>query len=212
MVKNLERSKYRLLDVYLLLTDAFMKPRFVKVAARPHQNGVGVVEVLVALVVVSLGVLGMASLQLTGMQQSTGAYNRAKALLYAETMATRMRTNRPAIDSFLFDGFNSDVVDCSVAPAPYCQAATTGAAQSCTAAELAAFDLANVACGDWGGGGADDGVVGSLPNGQMVVTCDGAPCTGASTYTINVSWTEGQRTTSDMTDTVTRRVQLRMLP
>jgi len=32
-----------------------------------RQQGVGIVEVLVALVVVSLGVLGMASLQLTGM-------------------------------------------------------------------------------------------------------------------------------------------------
>ncbi len=189
-----------------------MQPRCIKFARTSHQNGVGVVEVLVALVVVSLGVLGMASLQLTGMQQSTGAYNRAKALLYAETMATRMRTNRPAIDSFLFDGFNSDDLNCNAAPVPYCQASVTGTAQSCTAAELAMFDLANVACGDWGGGVADDGVVGSLPNGQLVVTCDAAPCTSASTYTINVSWTEGQRTTSDMNDTVMRRVQLRMRP
>ncbi len=176
------------------------------------QRGVGIVEVLVALVVVSLGVLGMASLQLTGMQHSTGSYNRSKALLYAENMATRMRTNRAAIDAFLFDNFDSSGGSCAARPAPYCQASSSGPAQACDAAELAAFDTFSISCGDWGNGGAEDGVVGSLPNGQLTINCDADPCLPSSTYTINVSWTEGQRVTSDMNDTVTRRVQMRMRP
>ena len=57
------------------------------------QRGLGIIEVLVALVVVSFGVLGMASLQLTGMKHSSSGFNRSKALLFAENMATRMRIN-----------------------------------------------------------------------------------------------------------------------
>ena len=178
-----------------------------------RQQGVGIVEVLVALVVVSLGVLGMASLQLTGMQHSNGGYNRSKALLYAENMATRMRTNRTAVrGATLFANFDSTVNGCAARPAPYCQASAAGAAERCDAAELAAFDLFTVSCGDWGPSGAEDGVAGSLPNGQLTINCDSTPCEATSNYTINVSWTEGQRVTSDMNDTITRRVQMRMKP
>lgn len=181
-------------------------------AYKNTQRGIGIVEVLVALVVVSLGVLGMASLQLTGMQHSTGSYNRSKALLYAENMATRMRTNRVAIEASLFNNYDSESGSCATRPAPYCQASIGSPAQACDAAELAVFDTFTIACGDWGNGEADDGVVGSLPNGQLTIDCDEDPCLPASTYTINVSWTEGQRVTSDMNDTVTRRVQMRMRP
>ena len=179
-----------------------------------RQQGVGIVEVLVALVVVSLGVLGMASLQLTGMQHSTGGLNRSKALLYAENTATRMRTNRPAVRSQMFDGFDSGDLSCNARPAPYCQASAAGAAERCDVAELVEFDLFSVSCGDWGPNGAEDGVLGSLPNGQLTIDCDTdtGPCVETSNYTITVSWTEGQRVTSDMNDTVRRRVQMRMKP
>jgi len=178
-----------------------------------RQQGVGIVEVLVALVVVSLGVLGMASLQLTGMQHSSGGYNRSKALLYAEDIATRMRTNRTAIDGATsFASYDSGEEGCAARPSPYCQASVAGAAERCDATELAEFDLFTVACGDWGPNGAEDGVIGSLPNGQLTVECDATDCIATSNYKINVSWTEGQRVTSDMNDTITRRVQMKMKP
>ncbi len=192
-----------------------MKHNQNRLRSHKSQLGIGIVEVLVALVVVSLGVLGMASLQLTGMQQSTGGYNRAKALLYAENMATRMRTNRPAIDGnngYLFDGFESTGLNCATKPTPYCQASDAGDADSCSIAELAAFDLFSIACGDWGAGEANSGVIGSLPNGQMTIDCDDSPCTPTSTYTLNVAWSENQRLTTDLDDTVVRRVQMRMRP
>jgi len=56
-----------------------------------RQQGIGIIEVLVALLVVSVGVLGVAGLQLAGLQNSAGSLNRAKALLLAENMSTRMR-------------------------------------------------------------------------------------------------------------------------
>lgn len=191
---------------------------FIRSASGNHtsaskQTGLGIIEVLVALVIVSLGVLGMASLQLTGMQHSTGGLNRSKALLAAENMAARMRVNRDGAQNDAYQNFDTATASCGTLPTPYCQAHSGAVAQTCDEAELAAFDFHAVACGDWGGThGAEEGVVGGLPNGAMTVLCDDSPCTDTSTHTISVTWVEGQITTTDRDDTVTRRVQIRLRP
>ena len=105
-----------------------------------QQRGIGLIEVLVALLVVSVGVLGVAGLQLTGLQNSAGSFNRAKALLLAENMATRMRGNPQAVEDGLFESFDSTGISCAAAPTPYCQASSAGAGDSCTPAQVAAFD------------------------------------------------------------------------
>jgi len=176
-----------------------------------RQRGIGLVEVLVAVLVVSFGVLGVAGLQLTGLQNSAGSFNRAKALLLAENMATRIRGNPQAVEDGLFNAFDSSNVACTAAPAPYCQASSTGAGDTCSPAQVATFDTTIISCGDWGGSDSQQGVIGSLPNGQLDIACD-APCTDDSTYTVSVSWTEGQRVTSDRNDTVDRSVQVKILP
>jgi len=175
------------------------------------QRGLGIIEVLVALVVVSFGVLGMASLQLTGMKHSSGSFNRLKALMYAENMATQIRINQDAVDTLEYAGFDSDSLNCAAIPAPYCQARQGIAAAACNTSQMAAFDLFTVSCGDVGSDGAQKGVVGTLPNGNLNVTCLATPCTPDSAYQITVSWSEGRaRTASD--ELVTRRVQVRLRP
>lgn len=176
-----------------------------------RQSGLGIVEVLVALVIVSVGVLGMASLQLTGMKHSSGGFNRSKALLYAQSMATRMRINDVAADLQEYAGFDSAGFACNAVPAPYCQARNGVAAAACTPAELATFDKFTVACGDVGTNGAEKGVVGTLPNGALTITCLESPCVSGAAYEVNVSWTEGRsRTVAD--ELVTKRVQMRLKP
>lgn len=181
-------------------------------AARSAQRGVGIIEVLIALVVVSLGVLGVAGLQLTGMQHSTGGFNRSKALLYAEDMASRMRLNRAAFDGaaagLAYDGHDSSTGGyCAVFAGPVCDERSGSAAQACDASELAAFDLYSVSCGVDG----DGGVAGSdLPNGVLTVNCD-APCAAGSTWTIAVDWREGNAV-ADVDTVDERRVQMRLRP
>ena len=178
---------------------------------RPKQTGLGIIEVLVALVIVSFGVLGMAGLQLTGMKHSTNGFNRSKALMLTENLATRMRINRTGVLAGHYIG-TRDGTSCATRPVPYCQAFAGTDAQSCTVEQLAQFDLFSVACGDWGTGGANAGVAGMLPPGaQLDVTCNEAVCTPTSTYTLSVSWTENENASSDE-DPVTRRVQMRLRP
>ena len=179
-----------------------------------RQQGVGLIEVLVALVVVSFGVLGMAGLQLTGMKHSTNGFNRSKALMLTENMATRMRINNAGVLNGAYDGFDSSVEAnlCQVKPVPYCQASKGVDAQSCSVDELAEFDLFAVACGDWGPGGATAGVRGMLPAGsKLEVDCDDTPCVLTSTYTLSVSWPENLTATSEEA-AVNKRVQMRLRP
>ena len=178
-----------------------------------RQRGVGILEVLIALIVVSFGVLGLASLQLTGMKHSSSGYNRSMAVMFVENLATRMRTNEAGVDANAYAGFDSDTLNCGTQPAPYCQAAPGGtAAQACSAAEMAAFDLFSIACGNWSSSGAaEDGATNSLNTGRLQVACDDTPCTPTSNYTLTVTWNEG-RTTDNSEDTDLKTVQVRFRP
>lgn len=59
-----------------------------------RQSGFSMVEILVTLVVLSLGMLGMLGMQVTGIQRNDSAYLRTQASLYAYDIADRMRANR----------------------------------------------------------------------------------------------------------------------
>lgn len=56
--------------------------------------GFTLLEILVALVVLSIGLLGLASLQASGLRSNHSGYLRSQATIYAYEMADRMRANR----------------------------------------------------------------------------------------------------------------------
>lgn len=58
-----------------------------------HQSGFSMIELLVAMLVFSVGLLGMASLQITGLRMARDADLMALASLYASSMADQIRAN-----------------------------------------------------------------------------------------------------------------------
>ena len=58
--------------------------------------GFSLIEVLVALVILSIGILGLATLQTASLNFNTGASQRTQATILAYDMADRMRANRQA--------------------------------------------------------------------------------------------------------------------
>ena len=95
-------------------------------------RGFSLIEVLVALLALSIGLLGLAALQTTSLQYNTGSYYRTQATLLAYDIIDRMRANGDAVIS----GGGYDVGDVStVSSTNNCD--TT----SCSSTELAAFDL-----------------------------------------------------------------------
>lgn len=177
-----------------------------------RQKGIGIVEVMVALVVVSMGVLGMASLQLTGIKYTSSGYSRSLAVLFSENLAARMRSNQEAVSDFHYAGFDSDTLNCNVIPVPFCQATFSSPAQLCDHQEMAVFDLYSSACGTLGSDNKPvDGVADSLADGRLQVECDDAPCVTTSNYTMTITWNEG-RTTDDSESIDSKRVQVRFNP
>jgi len=63
---------------------------------RKSQRGTTLIETLVALVVLSVGLLGIAALQMTSLRNNRGAHLRSQAQVLAYDIADRMRANRNA--------------------------------------------------------------------------------------------------------------------
>ncbi|MGC1954139.1 MAG: type IV pilus modification protein PilV [Gammaproteobacteria bacterium] len=167
-----------------------------------HCRGFGLVEALVALVVISIGLLGVAGLQAYGASYNTVAAARSIGALHALSMMDLMRANicgvmntdhpnwpqqcNPLVDnSFSYQNRSS------LEPLPsglqaitdpgtgnYCE--TAGAA--CNSQQQAAADLWQMA----------QAVANDLPEGRLTVECYESPCTNASTYAITVTWQEKQ--------------------
>jgi type IV pilus assembly protein PilV len=162
------------------------------VSAR-RESGFGIMEVLVALVVLSLGLLSIAGLQIISIRSVHGSFVRGQAMLSAYAIADRMRANRLAVrdlDGNPIGFYNS--ADGATYQAPFDNDCTegAGAATACTAAEMAAHDLF-----EW-----TQSVAARLPNGQGTVCIDGtsndgtpaAPaCDGAgNAYAVKIWWTD----------------------
>lgn len=60
-----------------------------------HQSGLSMVEVLVTLLIVSVGLLGLAGMQLKALQYNHQAHLRTQATILASDMLDRMRANLP---------------------------------------------------------------------------------------------------------------------
>lgn len=63
------------------------------VPGRKRQYGVSLVEVMVTIVILSIGLLGLAGLQANGLRASQSAFYRAQAAQFALDMTDRIRAN-----------------------------------------------------------------------------------------------------------------------
>jgi len=99
-----------------------------------QHRGFSLIEVLVALLVLSIGLLGLAALQTTSLQYNTGSYFRTQATFLAYDIIDRMRANIAAVVDNDNNGYDQPTTT-NVSPPVNCD--TT----SCTSAELALYDV-----------------------------------------------------------------------
>ncbi|MFN0160373.1 MAG: type IV pilus modification protein PilV [Burkholderiales bacterium] len=116
---------------------------------RVPATGFTLVEVMVAIVILSFGLLGVAGLMVLGIQNTYSSQQRSTATQLAYDMIDRMRSNQAgvALDTLgtATNGYNRPSNDVAVDPLYTTQAAgclnTSGpAVGTCTAAELASQD------------------------------------------------------------------------
>ena len=154
-------------------------------------------EVLVAVFVLSVGLIGIAKLQITSKQNNFDAVQRVTATTQAYEIIERMRANPTALEDYVDASgtriFNSNSIPNE--PAPTC-----GTAAQCTGTQLAAHDLwefkeALKGAAERTGAQADT-YTGGLDN---FTSCISGPNTGAAgVYTIAIAW-KGRTATSNPT-------------
>ncbi len=96
-------------------------------------NGFTIIEVLVTMVVLSIGVLGLGLLQLTAMQNTQGGYMRSQATILAYDIIDSMRCNIPAVTA----GNYGLPLNAATPAAVNCY----GVAANCTTPQMASSDL-----------------------------------------------------------------------
>jgi len=81
---------------------------------RYQQRGVSLIESMIALLVISIGLLGIAALQITAMKQNTSALNHSQAVWIGYNIADRIRANFGEFDQYAgIDTNSSYTQDCS---------------------------------------------------------------------------------------------------
>ncbi len=146
-------------------------------------RGFTLVEVLIALTLLSIGMLGNARMQLFSTQATHAAYLRGQAVLMVESFIDRMQANSTGV---LAGNYNSaDVANYTAPQNNNCTETALLPAVSCTPAQLAGQDswewqqtLTNLLPG---GGGTS--CIDSDPDDALL--CDGV----GTIYSIRVNWT-----------------------
>lgn len=156
-----------------------------------RQSGISLIEIIVALVVLSVGLLSMAGLQMRALAGNNQANMRTNAAIIADNIIEAMRSNRAGVDDNFYLTADSSTIACGTVP-------TSCLANTCTAQQTAVFDLFTVQCGDnvttGGTTGLFNPITDFLPNGDFSITCndrlttDADPCTGGSSFTVTINW------------------------
>jgi type IV pilus assembly protein PilV len=138
---------------------------------RHTQTGAGLIEALISVFVVSIGFIGLAGLQLTGLAASNNSLFRSKAVYLSYQMADRVRANLPGVAAGAYDNLTGVPTD------PGC------IATDCTPAQVALNDYA-----EWSAE-----VAAVLPAGTGTICLSSTPdaCDGTGDlYAITLTWTE----------------------
>ena len=146
---------------------------------RPRRRGIALMEAMIAILLLSIGALGYAALQIKGLSASSSSMWRSKAGNLAYEMADRMRANRAGAMAGAYNnlGAPQTITDC-------------GAAADCSPVRMALLDH-----GQWNATLATE-----LPGGSGVICLDATPddgsaqssgCDGSGTMlAVKVFWTE----------------------
>jgi len=133
---------------------------------RNASNGFTLVEVLIALVIMSVGMLGIAGLYVHSMQAARTSQFRHQAVTLAGDVADRIRANPRAGADYMVAGQDNSCIDGGI---------------DCSPAEMAQSDIL-----DWQTQAGD-----TLPAGAVAILFNNA--VSPSTYRIRVTWNEAGR-------------------
>lgn len=111
---------------------------------RNNVRGFTLIEVLVTMMITSIGLMGLISLQMQALKGTGDAGNRSHANLLFNDIANRIQANQKFSDSYVTPVGG---ILCSNTVTPACNDQHEKTAAKCSGEQLAAWDLFEVACG-----------------------------------------------------------------
>lgn len=170
------------------------KPDMIQAKIIPsRQAGVTLIEVLVSLLIIVLGLLGLAGLQVRMQQAEFESYERSQALVLLYDMVDRINVHRETASCFRVS---------TTAGTPYLGVGST-AVPACTVSTGADNAEANASIAEWDallqgaaetkGGGSVGAMVGargcaSYDAASELLDAGGAAMSGTGVYTVTVAW------------------------
>ncbi len=136
---------------------------------RAQQQGFTLLEVLISMVILSIGLLGVAGMQANSLRNNNNAFIKTQASNLASDLADRIRANKSAKDNYTFNTDDDDTVD------PGCISA------GCEPGQMAAYDIAT-----W-----SEQLTSLLPGGLGIVSV------ADNTATIKILWSDLQYSNSN---------------
>ncbi len=142
-------------------------------------RGMTLIEVMIALVILSVGLLGLAGLQIHGLRGTSSSNSRVQAVFIISDMAERMHANPLAVNTNL--SYKAVTLKANACPAKPTDCDTA----SCDSAQLATFDKFDIC----------QSMAANLPpDATMTITCDAsALCVSSpvpSTHTLTLTWND----------------------
>lgn len=178
-------------------------PRRFRRSSSPRPRGFTLIEVLVALIIIAIGLLGIAKIQALAYSSTGTASIRSLAAIEAASLASAMRANRTYWSVGAVANTQITVSGTSVTSTDATLNALLGVAQDCTATGAAPCDVTHLAVYDLQQWASALNAV--LPSDGATIACENA--TLPINCTITVSWVEkavsvnnqGLQNTSDAT-------------
>ena len=141
-----------------------------------QQKGLGILEVLIAVLLISIGFLAVARMQVESMQFSQSSYNKSQAYFMTNDIIDRMRANVRGV----IDGHYDNKLTTNSYTAPDCST------NACTPEQIASKDLS-----EWRENlHPSNNARPVLPGSDSIVAKGEIVANGDNTFTVNIAWAE----------------------
>lgn len=146
-----------------------MRASFMHRSAPARSAGVTLIEILVAILILSFGLLGSAGLQMAGLRATLAANQRTTATILAYDAADRIRANMAGFSAGNYHNYTA------------AQTATCLQSVGCTPQQMAQHDM-----WEW-----NQAIAAQLPGGMGIVCKDQAPNDGSTNVSLIAAGCDG---------------------
>lgn len=143
--------------------------------ALKHQQGIGIIEVMIGVLIFAGGVASISSMQSHAIRTSHDSIQRSQAVWMANAASEMMKIN---VSGLVNSSYQLNAYSARMNRNSYCGSAPKQCiGNSCSSAEMAAFDVHDLMCRNGH----------NMINPEMAIICPNA-CPPGSEITVTVSW------------------------